>query len=237
MAILESLGVGNIGDFGATGVKILYYIVMGILALIFIGMCAGGAYLYGVWKRYGKYKIVIFDRRKNKAGQETLFWCGQDKAGIFYDKKLKKRFFRLQKNRVDMSPQIDKVEGIDTIDIPSIPNLKGGEVVFLEKLAPKKYVFLDPITVEGRINLRITNEDTAEALREYDMNLKVIGNQNKALIIAMTIIAITGVVIGLMWMMQGKQMSEVAQIFKEMLPTLHELVKARGAAVASTVPG
>jgi len=168
--------MGFIENLGPTMAGMGNVLVITLMSLLFCGVMLGIAYLYMKNKLYKNYTVFIYKRKKDKEGKETLVFSGTDKAAIIKDKKLKKRVFKLKKNNVHLGEE----EGINfdenrNLDIPSIPSERGGEVVFLEKLGPKKFAIATPFLFEGNVQVVVTEADVAEAIRAYDINAKYFG--------------------------------------------------------------
>jgi len=225
---------GSFGNIGGTLTKVLAY---GLIFLVVIIFAAGGAWLLALKKNFAKYAIHIYRRRKIKNGVENLFFVGTDKGGIIKDKKNKKTFFRMLKNKFNLEPGTNK-DG--EFDILAIPNLKGGELIIMEEVSPKRFVFLDPIEIDGNIKLNVLPEDTAEAMREFDMNVRLSTNKNKELIVALSIIGVTGMVLVILLFSMSKQLIEFAKVMQEIAPIMQQtaanLAAAKSNVIASGVP-
>ena len=237
-----------VGFFSLSGItslvsSVFTFLLILVALVIFVGVAAGLAFLIGSMRTY-KYTVVKLDRRINRKGEKVLFWLGIEKGGIVKNKKLKRRMFKLKKSRVYMSPQIEKPGGSSDVtsqDIPSIPNIKGGEVVFVEQLMDGKFVFLDPIDVDGQIKCRVTNEDVTEAVREYDSNIKHFSNPTKALLISIGIFAVIAFMVIILLWLQSKQLGESIKNLQPVMESVKQvtenLVRIRSAAVPSAAPG
>lgn len=171
MAILDN-AAPLAARFGA--MLMVIFIALFICAILVLAV-----YFYMQNKRYKRYKAFIFKRKHNKDGTKTLVFVEMDAGGILLDRKIKKRFFKLKKNKVHLGEE--ETEDLDEnreMDIPSIPSETGGELVFIEKLGPKKFAFADPNIVEGEVKVFVSEADCAEAIRSYDINAKYYGGKD-----------------------------------------------------------
>ena len=173
MAISDQLG-----DVGALVAKFGNALVLVLITLIICGVTIGIVFLIMRSKQFKKYKVLIFKRKKDSKGNETLVFCGIDKGAVWFDKKLKKRYFRLKENNICLGEEerVDFDENRE-LNVPSLPSEKGGELVFIEKLGPRKFAVGNPMLFDGTPKIIIAEADCAEAIRQYDLNAKYYGGK------------------------------------------------------------
>lgn len=168
MAILDNVG-GIVTKLGSV-------FLISVMVILLCGFVIGVIWLIMKKKLYQHYTVQIYKRKRDKEGNETLVFVGTDKAAIKLDKKTKKRFFHLRKYNVFLGEEESvNMDENRNLDIPSIPSEKGGEVVFLEKLGPRKFAIGTPFIVNGKIEIMVSEADVAEAIRSYDVNAKYYG--------------------------------------------------------------
>ncbi len=173
MAILEGTTL-KIALITLAGIGILFAAVLGWLLFRYIK----------IKRTYSKYTVLIHKRKKDEYGNEYPVFVGQDRGAILKDKKTKKWVFHLLKNNVDLGEE-EADANLDEnrqLDLPSIPSELGGEVVYLEKLGPKKFAVGDPVWFEGTVKVKVSEADMAEALRVYDVNARFFSKDNSQLI-------------------------------------------------------
>lgn len=152
-----------------------------VFVILIISAFICGAIVMVVWlfmkaKQYKHYTVHIYKRKRDKQGNETLVFVGVDKAAIKLDKKLKKRGLHLKRNNVVLGEEESVTfDENRNLDIPSIPSEQGGEIVFIEKLGPKKFAVGTPFIVNGKVEIMVSEADVAEAIRSFDTNAKYYG--------------------------------------------------------------
>lgn len=225
----------NIGPLVSRWGGILVITLMWVLvAAVMIGI----AVFILKQKQYKHYTALIFKRKKDKEGKETIVFVGTDNGAIIKDKKLKKRVFRLKKNNVHLGEEENMNFDEDrTLDIPSIPSEKGGEIVFLEKLGPKKFAFGNPCSVTGEIEVIITEADVAEAIRSYDINAKYYGGKEWQKWIGPISFAVFAVLIIVLIFIVLQKFEILAKVSDRLVEVAQLVNTGKTSAVASGVPG
>ena len=228
MAMIDNIGP-LMGLLGKTLISILTVLfICGIIVMVF--------YLWMKNKQYKKYKVLIYKRKRNQDGTKTLVFVGTDKAAIKYDRKLKRRYFHLKKNNVHLGEEeTDDLDENRELDVPSIPSESGGETVFLEKLGPKKFAFGDPNIIHGEVKVIVSEADSAEATRAYDINAKLAGKDGWkwAGPIAFAVFAVLIVVLIAVVLQKFEILQDVVTGLDKVSQTL---MQGRSAAVPTNVP-
>lgn len=170
MAIIENMA----GYLQSAGKAVVVTLIWGGFAGVSIGITIVLLKL----KQYRHYLALIWKRKRDINGNEFPVFVEVDRGAIINDKKLKKRVFKLKRNNCHLGEE----EGLTfdenrNLDIPSMPSEKGGEVVFLEKLGPKKFAFGKTFVVGGTVKIMVSEADCAEAIRTYDINAKYYGGK------------------------------------------------------------
>lgn len=146
-------------------------LLIGRTLIIILGVAlVCGVIISIVWwgmrsRLYKKYKVLIFKRKITKDGSEQIVFVGQDKAAIRFDRKLKQRFLHVAK----INTRMDN-------NVPSMPSERGGELVIIEKVGPKTYAYGTPDILQGELVVNVSEADSTEAIRAYDINAKHFGS-------------------------------------------------------------
>lgn len=224
MAILENANEMLV-KYGSMFIFILIWLVG---AAVIVGLVI----LFLKAKRYKHYTVLIFKRKRDKEGNETPVFVGTDKGAILTDKKLKKRVFRLKKNNVHLGEE----EGINfdenrNLDIPSIPSEKGGEIVFVEKLGPKKFAVGNTFLLKGNIEIMVSEADVAEAIRAYDINAKYYGGKEWTKWIGPISFAVFAVLIIILFAVLMQKFEVMSTIADKLVQAAQIIQAGRGSAV------
>lgn len=221
-------------------------VTIGSWAMLLLGVVViGGAIIAIAWyreqqKQYGKYKVIVWEQYKNKMGNEIpVFVDISEKGKIFFDKKLKRYFFHLKNANCHLGEKEGK-EKQSELDISHVPYQKGGEVVFVQKLDHKKYAIGEPMVVDGKIEVKVTQADLAESTRSYDLNLKTYGKKpNEIWAFALYIgLAVIAMVLVYIVFQKVDVLQKVVEASNEQTRMMMEITKVlKGGAVSSTVPG
>ena len=148
------------------------WIVISIGIIIVLGIWSGILYYFFNKKQYKHYRVFIYRRHKDKDDNEIPIFVGWDKAAIRKDKKLKRFVFHIKRLNLDMGEEeLESYDEDRTLDVPTIPSDKGGEIAFVEKLGPRKYAFGRAL-FEGHLKVIVSSADLAEAMRAYDVNAR-----------------------------------------------------------------
>ncbi len=224
MAILENAS-GMLLQYGSILIVVLMWLIgaAGIVGLF---------YLYMKAKQYKHYTVHIYKRKRDKEGKETLVFVGADKGAVLMDKKLKKRVFKLKRNNVHLGEE----EGLNfdenrNLDIPSIPSEKGGEVVFVEKLGPKKFAVGMSFLVDGNVEVMVSEADVAEAIRAYDINAKYYGGKEWTKWIGPISFAVFAVLIIILFAVLMQKFEVMSVIADRLVETAQILASGRSSAV------
>lgn len=228
----------EIGAVQSIGMKTMWVLITTLGGLFVVGTIGAVAYLFMLNKQYMKYTVYIFKRQKDNEGNYLPIFVGKDQARIKKDKKIKRWVFHVRKANIDLGEE----EGFETRDenrqlnVPSMPSEKGGEVVFLEKLAPRKYAFMEPIDIEGEVKVRVSEADIAEALRVYDVNTKLFSKNNQALW-TFAIYVTFGVLIMILIAYTLNKFEVLSDVASRLENVARILVQPTQAAVPSAAPG
>ncbi len=224
MAILENAS-GMLLQYGSILIVVLMWLIgaAGIVGLF---------YLYMKAKQYKHYTVHIYKRKRDKEGNETLVFVGADKGAVLKDKKLKKRVFKLKRNNVHLGEE----EGLNfdenrNLDIPSIPSEKGGEVVFVEKLGPKKFAVGMSFLVDGNVEVMVSEADVAEAIRAYDINAKYYGGKEWTKWIGPISFAVFAVLIIILFAVLMQKFEVMSVIADRLVETAQILASGKSSAV------
>jgi len=228
MAMFETLN-SMVGMLGNT-------IILILIAVIFCAMLIGIVYLFLRQKRFKKYKLLIFKRKTDSEGRETLVFCDIDKGAVLMDKKLKRRYLVMKKAnfRLGEEERSDFDENRD-LNIPSIPSEQGGEIVFLEKLAPRKYAIGQPIMFSGKAKIIISDADCAEAIRQYDLNAKYYGGSDMAKWIGPISFAVFAVLIVILISVIMNKFDVLKEVSENLMRASEVLAQGRNSAIATSV--
>lgn len=208
--------------------------------LIFGGLLGLGAiwfttFMFMRMKQYSKYKVLIFKRKYDEAGNEYPVFVGADKAAVKYDKKWKRWVFHMAANKIALGQEEGEDENRE-LSVPSIPSERGGEIVFVEKLGPRKFAVADPLMLEGKVKLKVSEADVAEALRTYDVNAKMFAQKRTDVWMLVSIVIVAGFILIMVALVLNK--FEVLNEVSKRLETVAQLLQAgRQAAVPSGAPG
>jgi len=158
-------------------------LMMVLIALFFIGAIVLIYITLKKRKIYSKYKVIVWKRYKNKEGQTISILEDKDeKGGVIKDKKMNKWVFHLKNANLDLGEEeLRNFDENRTLDIPSLPYSKGGEVVFVEKVGNKKYAFGQPFVINGNVEIQVSEADLAEAKRSYALFVKTFGKKQNPL--------------------------------------------------------
>lgn len=212
------------------------FIIM-VLTLAVCSVIVGLVYFWMKRKRFKHYTVLIFKRKRDKEGRETLVFAGIDKGAIIKDRKLKKRIFKLKKNNVHLGEEESiTYDENRNLDIPSIPSEKGGEIVFLEKLGPKKFSVGTPFLVEGQVKVIVSEADVAEAIRAYDINAKYYGGREWTKWIGPISFAVFAVLIVILISVL-LQKFEILREVGDRLVQAAQIVQTRSSTIPTNVPG
>lgn len=217
---------------------------VGVVALFIGGIviilgCVGAAvFLYTKQKEYSKYKVHVWKRFKTEDGREMpVIVDDKERGKVIKDKKLKKWVFHLKKANLDLGEEeLANYDEDRELDIPSVPHAKGGEVVFVEQLAKRKYAVGEPFVVGGEVKIRITQADQAEAMRAYDMNARAFGKQKNELIAFIIYIAFAVLILVLIIMVLNK-FESISDFGDKWVEGAKILQETRMQAIPSDVPG
>jgi len=211
-----------------------------IIVIVVVGALLTGAaiLLTIVWKKrqiYDQYDVMIWERFRDKKGNEIPTICGFDKGGVIKDKKLDKWVFHLKKTNLDMGEEeLKNFDENRDLDIPSIPGAKGKRVVFIEKLGNRKYGF-GKVEIEGSPKIIVSEADLAEAKRSYELFVKSFSKKTNpmwAMMFYFGIAALTLVMI-IVILQKFELIVEAAEYFQQG----SQAMATKGAAVASNAPG
>jgi len=174
--------------------------------IIVVGSIGTLVFLYYKNKEYSKYRVHVWKRFRTEDGREMPIIVDDSERGkVVRDKKLNKWVFHLKKANLDLGEEeLESYDEDRELDIPSVPHAKGGEVVFIEQLAKRKYAVGEPFVVEGNVKIRVTQADLAEAMRAYDLNAKAFGKQKNELIAFIIYIAFAVLILVLIMMVLNK---------------------------------
>jgi len=171
-------------DWVSFGMNAVWWFIIGFIGILVCVIVFLFTRFIVLRSKYKQYVALIFKRKKDKNDKEYLVFVGIDKGAIFKDKKLKKWSLHLKDTNIDLGED----EGADgkrdenrELDIPSIPSERGGEVIFIEKLGPRKFAIGNPIDWDGQVKVSVSEADIAEALRVYDVNARYFGKDNSQL--------------------------------------------------------
>jgi len=228
MAIAQTI----MGYFQSAG-KIIVVIAMWS---IFAGIAIGITVVLLKIKQYKHYKALIWKRKTDKDGNEFPVFVEMDGGAIIKDRKLKKRVFKLKKNNCHLGVE----EGLNfdenrNLDIPSVPSERGGEVVFIEKLGPKKFAMGKAFVVDGTVKIMVSEADCAEAIRAYDINAKYYGGKEWTKWIGPISFAVFAILI-IVLIIAFLQKIEVLDIFSQRMVEAARILQAgKSSAVPSGV--
>lgn len=212
-----------------------------LLAVVLIG----GLVLLIAWyrhlaKEYNKFKVVVWEQYKDKNGTEIpVFVDLNEKGRILYDKKIKRYFFHLKNANCFLGEKEGK-QDISDLDIGHTPYQKGGEVVFLQKLDYKKYAVGEPFVVEGKVTVKVTMADLAEATRSFDHLVMQYGKKpNEIWAFALFIgLAVVAMIIIYLFLNKADLLKQIVDGNVADHKVLLEIVRnLNGGATASVVPG
>jgi hypothetical protein len=171
--------------------------IIAIIIILFLAMFTGVMYFIMDRKRYSKYRAFVYKRYVFREGkrvnladpananidttnlEQHIVFCGWDKAAYIKRRKLKRWAFHLKKANVDLG--MEEREDMDEdreLDVPTMPSETGNNIVFVEKLGPRKYALGRPYLFEGHVKIIISAADCADAINTYDLNAKTYGKQN-----------------------------------------------------------
>jgi len=158
-------------------------IVLTLMAVFIIAVIAGAFWLIQRQKQWKKYRVVIWKRYSTQDGRTIPMVVDLTERGrVTKDRKLNKWVFHLKKANLDLGEE--ELEGYDEdreLDLPTVPYSEGGEVLFIEQLAKRKYAIGDPYVIEGNVTIRVTSADLAEAMRAYDVNARTFGKKDHSI--------------------------------------------------------
>jgi len=228
--------LANIGGIVAKYGNVFVFVLMWLFGA---GLLVGLVYLIMRNNQFKHYTTHIYKRKKDKKGNETMIFCGIDKAAILMDRKLKKRVFKLKKNNCHLG-EADGVKGLeseDSLDIPSLPSEKGGEIVFLEKVGPKKFAIANPLSIDGEIELKVTNLDIAEAIRAYDVNAKYYGGNEWSKWVGPIAFAVFAVLIIVLISVVLNKFEVLDAVSAKLVEAAKIVQSGRTSAIATNIPG
>lgn len=225
-------------DIWPLAVQIGGYILVIIGGMLFIGASVIAAYWWKKQQVYKKYKVLVWKKHIDKSGHEMPVFVAWDKGAVIKDKKLNKWVFHLRDWNIDFGEDEGKNsdEMRNDLDIPSMPNETGGEVVFVEKLGFRKGALGVPFLFDGNVAVKVSHADLAEAMRAFDMNAKAFGTKDNKMMafILYVILAAFILVIILVILNKFETIASAAESFKQGATAA---AAAKGSAVASGVPG
>lgn len=137
-----------------SGGEILNGIMWFLIAVIIVGTIAFITYYYMRKKKYGQYRVEIFDRDTNGNVYKTY-----DRAGIFLDKKTGYRLLFVEKAKVGMNPNsppyvshIDKKKRLI-------------KTIYLRRIGVNNYVYIE-VDLTGKPQFTMGEEDFNNAAQE-----------------------------------------------------------------------
>lgn len=213
---------------------VIVMVLMGLLVLAFV---AGIVWLWMQKKKYKHYKVLIWKRYKDKDGREIPVFVKWDKGAVTKDRKLKKWVFHLRGWNIDLGEEETKnYDENRELNLPSIPSENGGEVVFIEKLAPRKGAVGTPFLFEGNVKIIVSEADVAEAMRSFDINARSFGTKdNKLLAFTMYIILATLVLVMIIVILN--KFEGITTASENLVVASQNFAAASSNAVPSTAPG
>jgi len=208
-----------------------------LLLVIVAGIIIGIFYLNAQNKSYQKYKILVWQRFKDKDGNEIPTIVKWDKGRIMYDKKLKKWKFHIKGLDVDIGEEELKSNDEDRdLDIPKIPYENGGYVVFVERLGIRKYAIGQPFIISGNVNVIVSQADISEGIRCYDLHTRTFGKKENALMVFGIYVTFAALILIMIIVILNK-----FEMIKEAASMLNgataNLAAAKGTVVPSIAPG
>lgn len=212
-------------------------LLMVVFGLIVVGIAGVGAWLYGKRKQYEHYKVFIWKRYKDNKGNEIPMFVRWDKGAIKKDKKLNKWVFNLKKWNIDLGEAEQTNEaGVSELNIPTIPSESGGEIVFIEKLAPRKGAIGKPYVLEGQVKVIVSEADVAEAMRSFDINARTFGTKDNKFM-AFALYMILAVLVLVMIIVILNKFEGITLASQNLVTASQNFLAASSNAVPSTAPG
>ena len=213
-----------------------------LIMVIVVAVVCTSAVLF-VWFRkkaaiYNNHRVIVWRRHKDKEGSEVPIIVDLAEKGLIkYDKKLKKWSFHLKNANIHLGEEESKTydENRD-LDIPSIPYEKGRKVCFVEKIGNRKYAFGEPFILEGKVRIIVSEADVAEGIRSFDMNAKTFGKKKNELL-AFTLYVIFATLILVMIIVILQRFESIASAAESFAEGAKAAAAAKGATIASGVPG
>lgn len=208
-----------------------------LLGLVFVAIIVGIVYLQQQKKAYSKYKVLVWQRFKDKDGNEIPTIVKWDKARIMFDRKLKKWKFHIKGLDVDLGEEEAKsIDEDRDLDIPKIPFEDGGYVVFVERLGTRKYAIGKPFIIEGTVKVIVSQADLAEGIRCYDLHTRTFGKKENQLMIFGIYVTFAALILILIIVILNKfeMIKEAASLLNS---ATGNIAAAKGNIAASTAPG
>jgi hypothetical protein len=229
MAILENIG----GWLGTMSKALLVTMIASILG----GVVIAFAWIIMRAKQFKQYMVLIWKRKRDKEDNEFPIFVGIDKGAIIKDRKLKKRVLRLKRNNVHLGEEenLEQDENRE-LDIPSIPSEKGGEIVFVEKLGPRKFALGRPFVIDGTVKIIVSEADCAEAIRGYDTNAKYYGGKEWTKWVGPITFAVFAILIIIMISVVLNKFEILDKVADKLVRTAEIMQAGRSSAVVSGAP-
>jgi len=213
-------------------------LILGLILIIVLGVV--GVIIW--WRRkeamYKHYRVFIWKRHQDNEGNEIPVIVGWDKGAVRKDKKMKKWVFHLKKWNMDLGEEerVDYDEDRE-LDLPSVPLEKGGEVVFVEKIGPRKLAVGKPFIFGGNVKVIVSSADVAEAIRAYDINAKTFNKKDSHALLAFTLYIIFAILVLVLIVFILQKFELIQKAAEQFAVGAQSFAQAKGAGIASNAPG
>lgn len=224
-------------DFQSLAAQTGYLVVLVIGALIMGAVIGLAFWMFQQRKKWKKFKVIIWKRYKTHDGRTIPMVVDINENGMVKkDKKLNKWVFHLRKNNLDLGEEeLANYDEDRELDIESVPYAEGGEVVFVEQLAKRKFGIGKPFVIDGNVKITVTSADLAEAMRSYDMNARAFGRKDHTLLAFAMYMVFAILVLVLIVVVLNKL--EALQQFGDAWIEGAKIIGSQGSSVASSAPG
>jgi len=222
-------------ELAQLGAQAGYLLVIIVMVAITSGLIGYAVYLRKKNKLYNKYKVIVWKRHKTNDGEMPILEDLYERGAIRKDKAMNKWSFHLKNANLDLGEEeMDNFDENRLLDIPSVPYSKGGDIVFIEKLGNHKYAFGEPFILEGKVHIKVSEADLAEAKRSYALFVKTFGKKESPLVAFLIYVTFAVLILVLIFVVLNKfeVIVEASKNFMAAADTLRG-----GSAMPSGAPG
>jgi len=147
LGAVSSFGGGLINLAGMLAALLFFLAVIGVAIFFFMKQ-----------RRYREFRCIIWERDGTGNINESY-----DSAGVFVDSQTKNKRLFLRKANVGMTAD----------NVPYIPTIKGGKIVYLLRTGLKNFHFIKPNVAVPNITLSVGEEDVNWSVNAYERQKKL----------------------------------------------------------------